>query len=270
MSILVRVASVALIVSACNQQQQRLGPARRAAIPQMRATVVTVETTMQAPNRTVRHTLVIAGSKARVTDEAESWRLFDVAAATVTFVDDLGRTYRTEPLASILVKRRAALARRVDRELPTADFQADSSQRTILGVPASPLVIRLGGYRRELWFGKHPLIPDSLFAMIHGSSDSSARLGAIVAEVDEALLAARGYPLLDRAEMPFGKKTMIVERSVLRIEQKDVPETLLRIPRGYREVRVPDESRPPFSSRLRGRKAPAVESPPSATTQTVP
>ena len=242
---------------------QRQGPSEA-------AVVLTVRTTLQPANRTTTHTILIAGTKARSTDEAETWRLYDTASRSVTFINDLERTYRTEPISSVVAKRRTALRRPVDRELPSAEFQQTGAKRDLLGLAATQSVVRLGGYQRELWFVTHPRIPEELFSMMHASAEASTRLGAIVARADEGLIAARGFPLLDRAEMPYGKNRMIVERVVVGIEQKPVPVAMLRVPDGYREVTEPVASRPRASSPPRGQSTPATESQPSATTQTTP
>lgn len=238
--------------------------------PTVKATVLTIRTTLQPAARTTNHAVIIANAKARATDDAEEWRLYDLDAGTVTYVNDLAKTYRTQPFETLLARRRAVLRRPVDRELPAAQFESTGAQREILGVAATQSLIRLGGYQREVWFGKHPLIPDELFAMIHASADPSTRLGAVVSRADEGLIAARGFPLFDRAEMPFGKQTMIVERVVAAIEQKDVPAAMLQIPAGYAEIKEPVARRPRVSSRPPGPAAPAAGSPPSSTTQTSP
>ncbi|HEU4522444.1 MAG TPA: hypothetical protein VFT12_10595 [Thermoanaerobaculia bacterium] len=266
-----RATLVVLLLSACRQSP----PATPGQVPSSRgpttqATVLTIHTTMQPSNRATAHTIVIAGSKARSMDEGERWRLFDTEARTVTFVNDLEGTYRTETLDSILAQRRTALRRPADRELPEAEYQETGMQREILSVPASQSIVRLGGYQRELWFATHPLIPDELFSMIHGSADLATRLSGIVADADQGLVAARGFPLIDRAELPYGKTTMIVERRVTSIQRTSVQASILEIPRGYREVTAPDGNRRPASSRPPGRTAPAAGSPPSSTTQTAP
>lgn len=265
------IAGILLLV-ACKQPSATApspaSPPRRG--PSVKATVLTIRTTLQPANRTTNHAVVIADSKARTTDEADEWRLYDLKAGTVTFVDDLQKTYRTQRFATLLARRRAVLRRPVDRELPAAQFESTGAQREILSIPATQSLIRLGGYQREVWFGKHPLIPDELFAMIHASAEPSTRLGAVVSKADEGLIAARGFPLIDRAEMPFGKQTMIVERTVAAIEQKDVPAAMLQIPDDYTEITEPVARRPRASSRPPGPAAPAAGSPPSSTTQTSP
>ena len=80
--------AAALLLAAC--QQSEIMPARRTAArrgPTVRATVITVQTTLQPADRTTAHTVFIAGSKARSTDAAETWRLYDTTAKTVTFVN---------------------------------------------------------------------------------------------------------------------------------------------------------------------------------------
>ncbi|HEX6176914.1 MAG TPA: hypothetical protein VF057_01040 [Thermoanaerobaculia bacterium] len=272
-----RVVAALILLGACSPRAQQqanpqspVGARTRQNRPSTQATVVTIRTTLQPANRTTTHTVVIAGSKARSTDEAEMWRLYDLRERTVTFVNDIEKTWRREPIATVLAKRRAALRRPVDRELPTAEYQTTGTQRSILGIPSRQSLVKLGGYRRELWFATHPAIPDELFSMMHASAEATTRLGAIVARADEELIAARGFPLLDRAEMPYGKDRMIVERHVVAIETKAVPADVLAVPDDYREVTEPAVSRPSVSSRPRGQSTPAAGSQPSATTQTSP
>jgi hypothetical protein len=267
---LIVLAAMALI--ACSEQQQKRLPLPLQVRPQsgIQATVVTIRTTLQPANRTTEHTVVIAGRKARSMDEAETWRLFDLAAGTVTWVSEIDRSYRTEPIARIIENRRAALRRPADRELPAAEFLSTGAERPILGVTATQSLVRLGGYQRELWFAAHPQIPETLFSMMHASSELGTRLGGIVARADEGLIAARGFPLADRAEMVYGKNRMIVERTVTRIEQKNVPSSTLEIPGDYREITAPAARRRPASSRPPGQSTPAAGSPPSSTTKTSP
>jgi hypothetical protein len=54
--------------------------------------------------------------------------------------------------------------------------------------------------------------------------------------VDEALLSARGFPLIDRAEITYGKQKMVVERTVTAIEKKQVAENALTVPRDYKDL----------------------------------
>src|SRR5438093_12571440 len=46
--------------------------------PQIRATVITIQTTLQPGNRSVLHDVVINDKRARSGDEVDAWRLFDL------------------------------------------------------------------------------------------------------------------------------------------------------------------------------------------------
>src|SRR5205085_1834052 len=78
--------------------------------PKIRATVVTIETKLASPDRTLRHTITIANGRARSSDELDRWRLFDVKNNRVTFIDDLDKSYRTVSFAQLTADRRGALA----------------------------------------------------------------------------------------------------------------------------------------------------------------
>lgn len=227
-----------MLFVACRQTPQALRP-QAAGGRQVAATVVTIRTTVQPAGRTINHTLVIGETKARSTDEADTWRLYDFRADEVIFVDDIARTYRRQSMKSLVAARRALLLRPTDRELPRAQFVRTDVQKPVAGVPATKSEIRLGNYRRELWLAEHPAIPPQLFAMMHASDPPSTRLAAIVAAVDEALLNLRGFPLAEHTEMPYDNEKMIVDRAVVSIQKKNVPAALLEIPRGYEDVTPP-------------------------------
>jgi hypothetical protein len=210
--------------------------AKKAAGPTVRATVVTIRTSMVPESRTQTRTLVIAGDQARDTGEHEVWRLFDTKAGTVTFVDEIERTFRTESLKTILAQRRAITAKSLPPHYPRVRLVRPGTKRQIQGVTAELLVIESGAYKRELWLGEHPAIPRGLFAMMYASDPPTLPLAPMMRAVDDALIATRGFPLADHAEVPVSKDTLIVDRMVVDIATKDVPETLLAIPKGYRDV----------------------------------
>jgi hypothetical protein len=212
-------------------------PAPKAAGPTVRATVVTIRTTMQPEKRTQTRTLVIAGDKARDTGEHEVWRLFDTKADTVTFVDGIERTFRTEPLKSILAKRRALTDDPLPPHYPRVRLERPGTKRPLQGVTAELLVIESGAYKRELWLGEHPAIPRGLFAMMVASDPPTLPLAPMMRTVDEALIATRGFPFADHAEVPVSKDRVIVDRVVVGIAMRDVPQELVAIPKGFREIR---------------------------------
>ena len=205
--------------------------------PTVPATVITIQTSLQPQNRTITHSIVIASNQARSDNELDRWRLFDLEKNTITYVDDLAKTYYTVPFKS---------------GQPRA-IQATGQKRTLQGVEASQFVIQMGGYQRQLWIGEPPSVPAQLFGMMN----------ADFAEV-------RGFPLIDHAELPYGKSKMVVDHSVMKIEQKNVPLSMLTVGSDYREIKAPAGNRPPASSPRRDQSTPGAESQSSATSRKAP
>jgi len=174
------------------------------------ATVVTIETTIEPSKKKLTHSLVIAGDHARAGDELDVWRLFDLKQKSVTYVDEIAKSYRTESIASLAQNRNNALA------LPI-DVTSNAGQITI----------RAGRYIRELTIAEHPLIPPQLFSMMIASD------APMMKKEDDALLGVRGFPMSDHAEVPLDGKKLAIDRKVVRIERKNVDAAWLQIPRGF-------------------------------------
>jgi len=237
--VIYRRLTILLVVLCVSCKPGAPPPARQpaaAAGPQVRATVLTIRTTTQPGNRTLTHTIVIAGDRARSTGEHDVWRLFDLKAKTVTFVDDVARTVRTEPLTAIVRNRRTQLAAPLPPHYARAKLEHTGKTRSLQGVNAQQSVITTGAYRREVWMAEHPAIPKALFAMMHASEPPATPLAPMLRAVDEALLATPGFPLLDHAELPYGNNKLVVEHAVTAIAQQNVPEALITIPKGYQDI----------------------------------
>jgi hypothetical protein len=204
--------------------------------PQVAATVVTIRTNVEPGKKTHTHALVVIGDRARSTGELDTWRLFDTEKDTVTFVDDVAKTYRVEKLQDEVKQRRSALAASLPPHYPRLQLRRTGTKKPLQGVNAEQSVIEGKGYRRELWLAEHPSIPRRLFAMMHASERPSSPLAPMMRPVDEALLSTRGYPLVDRAEITYGNQKMVVDRTVVSIEKKQVAETALTIPRDYKDL----------------------------------
>jgi len=224
-----------VVCAACKPAPQK-PTAKPAAGPQIRATVVTIRTTLQPGDRVHTHSLVIAGDRARFTGELDTWRIFDTKANTVTYVDDIAKTVRTERLSTLVQKRRSALAAALPPHFPRATFANNGTRKSLLGLNAQQSVVKVGAYERELWIADHPAIPDGLFAMMHASDESSSPLAPMMRSADEALLRVKGFPLLDHAELPYGNGKTVIERAVTAIAQREVPEALVKPPRGYEDL----------------------------------
>ena len=254
--ILKRLLIVLAICAACKPAPKQ--ETRSGAGPQTAATVVTVRTTVG--QQVTSHAVVIANGRARSTGERDVWRLYDTKADTVTFVDDVDRTYRTEPLGAILQKRRRVMASALPSHYPRSKVSRNGT-KAILGLPAQELLIELGAYRRELWIARHPAIPDELFSMMVASDPPSSPIASMMAQVDEQLLFARGFPLVDRSEVPLGKGTNVVNRAVTGIASRQVPVALLTVPREYRDV-TPKPA--PAKTKAKGRSGVTRERRPAA------
>jgi hypothetical protein len=224
--------ALALLVFACNKPPAP-PQAPKKTEPTIRATVVTIQTTIQPANKTYSHEIVIANNRARSTDEADQWRLFDFAQKQVTYVDNVAHTFRVQSFADAIAARRAAVARPVPDGMPRAQFVVTNAQKTLQGIATKQSGIRLGAYQRELWIGSHPLIPRGLFAMLQASEPASSPLAGITRAADEALMEVQGFPLADHAELPYENKKLVVDNTVVKIEQRDVSATLLTVNNAY-------------------------------------
>lgn len=230
---------------ACNKAPEPGAATKPGAGPQFNATVVSIRTT--AGEKTTDHELLIANGRARSTAEQDVWRLYDTKANTVTTVDDVEKTIRTDELPSLLQKRGKALAGSIPSHFPRARLTR-GERKPILGANAQQTVIQVGAYRRELWLGDHPAIPDELFALMLAADAPSSPLAPMMQRVDEELLRVRGFPLLDRAEVPLGNGKNVVERAVTAVAQRQVNESLLTIPRGYKDI-TPKPAPPPTKNK---------------------
>lgn len=201
----------------------------------MRATVITIRTTLQPQKRTIHQSIVVVGNVARETTERDTWRLYDTKAQTVTFIDDVDRTMRTESFAELRKQRGVTMAGQVASFHPRPELKRGET-KAIQGASARQWLITAGAYKRELWMAEHPSIPRGLFAMMQASERISSPLAPIMRDVDAALLAEKGFPLIDRSEIPLGSAPAIVERAVVGVAQKDVPESLVTVPKGYRDL----------------------------------
>jgi hypothetical protein len=214
---------------------------KKAVGPTLRATVITIRTSEEPEKRVLTQTIAISGDKARDTSERDVWRLFDTKAKTVTIVDEINRTVQTEPLQTLIDARRAENSKPLPPHYPRARLLRPGTTKSILGVTAELFVIESGAYERELWIAQHPAIPSGLFAMMHASEPATLPLAPIMRAVDEVLIAARGFPLLDHAEVPLAKNNLVIDRVVVGIGPKDVPASLFEVP-AYSRTATPQSS----------------------------
>jgi hypothetical protein len=202
----------------------------------VQATVVTITTTRQPGARSYTHTIVIAGNRARSSDELDRWRLFDFGRGEVTFVDDIARTYRTVPSRGLLADRRAADNEPLPDAFPQAQIRSTDATRVVQGVTTRESVVTLGAYERHLWIGSHPLIPQDLFATMEATRPATTPMDGAMRAVDDELLAVRGFPFAEHAELPYGNQKLILDRTVTSIQRRNVPAAWLNVGPGYRDL----------------------------------
>ena len=203
-------------------------------MPQVRATVLTIETTIKPANKKFVHSLTIANDRARGGDELDEWRLIDLKSNSVSYVNDIARTVRTEPIDALIKKRQTAMAAELPGYIPRAQVAASNGK----------IVIRAGGYTRELTIAQSPIVPPQLFSMIVASDPLSSPYAPMMKTVDEALLNVRGFPMTDHAELALDGKKLVVDRNVVKVEQKNVDASWLEVPKGFTTATPPAAAAP--------------------------
>lgn len=222
-----------MAVAGCRQGE---APRRPGQVPQVAATVVTIRTATGAGNKTYNHSLFISDGVARSGDEVDVWHLYDPAKNRVTTVDEIAGTHRVFALQELVAVRRRTAAARANRPGVKAEWSAGEGSMVTHGVQTRQSLITAGAYRRELWFGTHPQIPARLHPLMYLTRLAESDEAGVSPRVDDVLLNLPGYPMIDRAELPYGNKKMTVERSVVRIEQKQVPRSWFELPKKSRDI----------------------------------
>jgi len=243
-----------VLCAACKPAPSKKSAATPSTKPQTRATVLTIETTIQPANKKFVHSITIANDRARSGDELDHWRLFDLKANTVSYVDDIGKTIQTKSLASIVKQHRESLAAAMPEYIPRAQAQTSGGKITITA----------GGYSRTLTITQHPLIPPQLFSMMVASDPSASPYSPMMRTADETLMNVRGFPMNDHAELALDGKKLSIDRNVVKVEQKNIDASWLELPREF-AVNPQPASSPPA-----GRSTPAAGSRSSATARRSP
>lgn len=200
-------------------------------MPQVRATVVTIETTIQPANKRFAHSLTIANNRARSGDELDEWRLFDLKANTVTYISSVTKTIRTQPIATLAKQRQTADAGQIPSYIPRAQVTTSGDKITI----------RSGAYTRTLTIAQNASIPPQLFSMMVASDPVTSPFAPMTKSVDDALLNLRGFPMSDHSEVALDGKKLVVDRNVVKVEQKNVDASWLEVPSGYAQPHSPGQ-----------------------------
>ena len=200
--------------------------------------MLTIETTLAPSNKKIVHSLTIANDRARSGDELDEWRLIDLKANTVTYVNEIARTVRTESVADLMKKHRAALDAALPEYIPRAQITAANGS----------VVIKAGAYTRTMKFAQDPHIPPQLYSILVASDPSDTPYAPMMKSVDEALMNVRGFPMTDHAELALDGSKLVVDRNVVKVEQKNVDANSLQIPKGLSANPQSASSHPPGQS----------------------
>jgi hypothetical protein len=228
-------------------------PVRRATVPRVRATTLVIHTNLLPERRALLHLVIWGEGKARLGNELDRWRLFDLQNNTVTFVDDIERTYQTETLASLLRKKRRLLRENLPESIPVAEFENTPHQQQFDSFHALLSTARLGGYQRSLWMSTDVPVPEQLFSLIAASDTLSTPYAPAMAQVVEGMLKLKGFPVIDRSDVTYGDQTHVVEKRLLRVEERMVPASWLQVPADYKDLTPKPTSpdrRPPLRRAL--------------------
>lgn len=220
------------------EEAGRPQPPRRG--PTVAATVLTVRESSHPPTRAFLHKIVVAGSKVRLGDEKDQWRLFDLETRTVTWIDDVSRTHRTLSLGELLRSRERQLRERIPAAgIRPATVRTSGETRVIAGIRARPMMIELGGYRREVWLSETPLVEPLFLRMMIASEPISEPWAGVMRDAQRALINEQGFPVVDRSRLAWDGGEMLVQRHLLKVETRDVPAAWLAVPPDYRDANPP-------------------------------
>jgi hypothetical protein len=225
-----------LAVSACSAERTKPPAGVRQSARRVPATVLTVRTTVVPGERAYLHKVIVAGSKARLGNEVDRWRLFDLEQRTVTTVDQVARTYRTDAWPELLRDRRRLLATPLPPHVPIARVERGTERQVIAGVAATPRRVVMGGYLREIWFSDEPTAADRLFPLIIATDPVGQPYAGVMRSAFPHLVVETGFPLLDRSTMRVDDTESIVDKRVIRIEQTTVPAVWVEVPPSFEDL----------------------------------
>jgi hypothetical protein len=227
---------IALALAGCSRKSVQRAVGEE---PKVAATVVTIRTVTKPENKAYHHSMFIADGVVRSGDEVDVWHLYDPAKNRVTTVDEIAGTHRVFTVQDLVALRRKSNEARGIHVAANAVFADGSGAVVTLGVQTKQSLITAGAYRRELSIGKHPQIPARLFPLMYLTRLAESAAAGVSPRVDDALLKIDGYPLIDKSDLPYGKSTMAVERTVVKVEQKQVPRAWFELPKKSRDITPP-------------------------------
>lgn len=211
-------------------------------VPLVDATVYTYQVTTDRPGAPRIASLTVAGSKVRVPDELDVWRLIDTEKRTVTTIDAVAKTYHEQPLEELIARRRRESRMPVPPDTPMVRLTRTGERVAVAGISATRWLIEMGEYRRELYISDSPQIHPQLFRLWLGSEALGGALVARMAPVHLQLMNLEGLPLLERITLTAGARKFSLERKLQKVEKKRVPAAMFEIPSDFRNLDAPENS----------------------------
>lgn len=193
------------------------------------------ETVVTPENRSFRWQVLTDGMHVRFGDEAESWRLFDTRAKTITFVDETRRTWRSVTFDEALAARRRLLETPLPEGAPRATV-TEVPLGIVDGRGATKVAVEADGYRRALVLSADPILPASTLAMKMVTDPLEPEYAGMLKDLLPVLLLKNGTTLSDRNEITWEGGAMAVETRLVSVKANTLPKSLFEVPAGFRTV----------------------------------
>lgn len=265
---LMALCLLVLVPTGCKDSRKIVKAAKErralANVPRVTATVLSYHVDLFPKKLGFDYLISIApDGKARIGDEADQWRLIDIPNRSVTFVNTADGSFRTLSLPQLVAERRRIVSGALPAGVPRATVTKPGPPEMRSKWEARRMTIAVGPYRRDLWTSTKSLTPEPLFALILLSEPLSAPFAGMLRDTLPLFENARGMPVVDRSEMVWDGRKLIIQRVLQSVATRSVPAAWFQIPQGYRNltpsIKGSSGSRPGASSRPAGQSTPAVE-----------
>lgn len=190
--ILLITLPLVILLASCRGSEVPATTTSSAAPPdRVQMLMLTYETVFEPDTRTMRFQISSDGSRVRLGNEAEQWRLFDTTKGTITFVDEIAKTARTVTYDQALTERTALIAQSVSETTPDASV-VDGPGEPDRGHPTRKVSISVGNFKRDLILSEQTLLPSQFFAMKIVTDPMDPKHAGIMRDVMPTLLRQTG------------------------------------------------------------------------------
>ena len=204
----------------------------------MKGTVVTVRTTTD-DGRSLEHQIVAADGLIRSLHELDRWTLIDSARQRVVTVDEISESWREQSLEELRQRKQTLASGSIPEHFPPATLHRSGRTAVIAGRPADEYVITAGGFRRELWMSRQPILSPLYMALRFGADEPGGPLPAALARIQLELMALEGVPLRDATSLKVGNETWGSVREVVGIAEEAIPAERFHIPEDFADAGDP-------------------------------